>query len=57
MNPGPQRRAAIVTGGLSGIGHAVAMELARSGHNIAVGARDLEGVVEAALGRGGVPTT
>ncbi|WP_112310612.1 SDR family NAD(P)-dependent oxidoreductase [Pseudogemmobacter bohemicus] len=33
---------AIVTGGLSGIGHAVALDLAGRGYRVVVGARDLE---------------
>lgn len=35
------RRRVIVTGGLSGVGHAVAMDLAQKGHDVAIGARDL----------------
>lgn len=44
MRGGRKARVAIVTGGLSGIGHAVAMELARSGHRVSVGARDVTSV-------------
>ena len=56
------RRHVIVTGGLSGIGHAVALDLAGKGHRVAVGARDLESrsrraafgaLTEAALAGGG----
>lgn len=34
-------RRVIVTGGLSGIGHAIALDLAKKGHRVIVGARDL----------------
>lgn len=42
MTKPESRRVAIVTGGLSGIGHAIALELVGQGHRVAVGARDLE---------------
>lgn len=42
MSTTGQQRVAIVTGGLSGIGLAVATQLARSGYRIVVGARDLD---------------
>lgn len=57
-----EQRRVIVTGGLSGIGHAVALDLAGKGYRVAVGARDLESrsrreafgaLTEAALAGGG----
>ncbi|SEC72199.1 SDR family NAD(P)-dependent oxidoreductase [Rhodobacter sp. 24-YEA-8] len=42
MSPPVPRAVAIVTGGLSGIGHAVALDLAARGYRVVVGARDLE---------------
>lgn len=62
MTQSAAHRVAIVTGGLSGIGHAVALSLAGAGYRVAVGARDLESrdrlaafgaLTEAALAGGG----
>lgn len=62
MTTDGQRRVAIVTGGLSGIGHAIAMVLAGSGYRVVVGARDLDSksrqaafaaLVDTALSHGG----
>lgn len=41
MTREPGKRTAIVTGGLSGIGHAIALSLAATGHRVTVGARDI----------------
>lgn len=62
MSPPVPRAVAIVTGGLSGIGHAVALDLAARGYRVVVGARDLESrarldafgaLTEAAIAGGG----